>query len=121
MPLILFLVLATHLANIPTLQEILRELGALLFVTGVITVLWDLFGKRALLDETLAKVGLSTDIEAAGLSGIQPLFQSDELEWDSYFSTGKSLELFFISAHGWTSNQFERVERRRVRLRASLS
>jgi hypothetical protein len=108
---ILLLWFTTILDDFVTLQVLVRELGGLFVVSGVITVLWDLFVKRALLDETLAKVGLSQDIEASGLRSIHASFQSDALVWDSHFTNSKTLDLFFISAHGWRSNQFEKIKR----------
>lgn len=91
----------------PVRQALSREAGALLLVSGVITFLWDLLGKRALLDEVLAKAQLSRDIDEAGVSRITGTFQSDELDWASYFRNVTNLDIFVSYARSWRNTHLE--------------
>jgi hypothetical protein len=52
------------------LKAAIANLGGLLVATISIAVLWELFSKRALLDELLAKAGLAEDIRTLGLVGL---------------------------------------------------
>ena len=99
------------LQDYPVWQALSREAGALLLVSGVITLLWDLLGKRALLDEVLAKAQLSRDIDEAGVSRITDSFQSEKLDWASYFRAGNNLDLFVSYARSWRNTHLEELRR----------
>ncbi len=71
----------------------LRELGALLVVTGVLSVFWELRGRRALTDEVLAAAELSTDITNAGLKRIATHYL--DVEWDGLLKEANHVDLFF--------------------------
>jgi hypothetical protein len=91
----------------PVWQALVRESGALLFITGVITLLWDLYGKRALLDEVLAKAQLSKDIDVAGIDRVMDSFQSRNLDWTPYFDKASTLDIFFAYGHTWRNTHLE--------------
>lgn len=91
----------------PVWQALARESGALLFITGVITLLWDLYGKRALLDEVLAKAQLSKDIDVAGIDRVMDSFQSRNLDWTPYFDKASTLDIFFAYGHTWRNTHLE--------------
>jgi hypothetical protein len=95
----------------PIRQALAREAGALLLVSGVITILWDLLGKRALLDEVLAKAQLSRDIDEAGVSRITDSFQSEKLDWASYFRATNNLDIFVSYARSWRNTYLEELRR----------
>jgi hypothetical protein len=99
------------LQDYPVWQALSREAGALLLVSGVIALLWDLLGKRALLDEVLAKAQLSRDIDEAGVSRITGTFQSAKLDWSSYFRTVNNLDIFVSYARSWRNNHLEELKR----------
>ncbi len=48
----------------------ISNLGGLLVATISIAILWELFSKRAFLDELLEKTGFAEDIHSTGLLGI---------------------------------------------------
>lgn len=58
----------------------IREVGALLLVTGALSVFWDLRGRRALMGELLAVSDLSSDIANTGLKRIARRYL--DIEWD---------------------------------------
>lgn len=74
-------------------------------------MLWDLLGKRALLDEVLAKAQLSRDIDEAGVSRITDTFQGEKLDWASYFRTVNNLDIFVSYARSWRNTHLEQLRR----------
>jgi hypothetical protein len=77
----------------------LREAGALLFVTGVLGVFWDLLGRRALTSELLSAAELSSDITTAGLKRIATHYL--DVEWDKLLDGANHVDLFFSYARTW--------------------
>jgi hypothetical protein len=76
-----------------------REIGALLFVTGALSVFWDLRGRRALMGELLAAADLSSDIANAGLKRIARRYL--DVEWDQLLDGAAHVDLFFAYARTW--------------------
>jgi hypothetical protein len=101
-----------------------RELGSLLLVTLVLTLLWDILGKRSFADEILAKAGLSRDLNDAGIQVITESFQDPRINWDQLFSNACHLDIFVAYASTWRNshmNQLGRLLRRQdSRLRVIL-
>lgn len=81
-------------------QTVIQNLGGLMFVTATITFLWELFGKRAFLDEILAKAQISKEITFSGITKITNSFHHD-LDWRSYFRTVSKLDIFFAYGRTW--------------------
>jgi hypothetical protein len=77
----------------------LREVGALLVVTGVLSVFWELRGRRALTDEVLEAAELSSDIRNAGLKRIATHYL--DIEWDRFLDGANHVDLFFAYARTW--------------------
>jgi hypothetical protein len=81
------------------LDTTIREAGALLFVTGVLGVFWDLLGRRALTTELLTAAELSGDITTAGLKRIATHYL--DVEWDGLLEGANHVDLFFSYARTW--------------------
>jgi hypothetical protein len=81
------------------LQSVVRDLGAVFVGTVAVATLWELWGKRALLDEVLAKVQLAEQIRAAGLVGVTSDFYT--LDWGALLSTTRQLDIFFVRGRTW--------------------
>lgn len=77
----------------------LREVGALLVVTGALSVFWELRGRRALTNEVLSAAELSSDITTAGLKRIATHYL--DVEWDGLLSEANHVDLFFAYARTW--------------------
>lgn len=92
-------------------QTLLRELGALLLVTVIITILWDLVGKRAFLDEVCAKARVSAEIRLAGISSVTTSYNLSEIDWGSLFKNVKKLDLFFSYARTWRNTHLQELKR----------
>lgn len=122
--LVLVFVSVSLLINRPVWQAFARELGALLFVSAVITLLWDLLGKRALVDEVLAKVQLSQDIKSSGITRTTSNFRSGDLNWDTYFQNVSEIDIFLSYGRTWRSTHLEKLRQmarnKKVRMRVVL-
>jgi len=81
------------------LETTIEEVGALLVVSGVITVFWDLRGRRALTDEVLHAANLSSDVTSAGLRRVPTRYL--DVEWDRYLAEAVHVDLFFAYARTW--------------------
>lgn len=77
----------------------LREVGALLLVTGTLSVFWDLRGRRALMGELLSAADLSSDIVNAGLKRIARRYL--DVEWDQLLDEAVHVDLFFAYGRTW--------------------
>jgi hypothetical protein len=99
-----------------------RDAGALLFVTGVLGVFWDLLGRRALTRELLSAADLSSDITNAGLKRVARRYL--DVEWDKLLEGAAHVDLFFAYGRTWRSTHAtplrHLVERDGTRLRAIL-
>jgi len=83
-----------------TLQVVIEQLGALLFVTATITLFWQLMAKRAFLGEILIKTQVSRDIELAGLLKITQRFH-DDIDWRRYIEKSSKIDIFFAYGRTW--------------------
>jgi hypothetical protein len=87
------------------LDTLLREGGALAFVTGALSVFWDLRGRRLLAAEVLATAGLSKAIQDAGLIGVSSHYR--DVDWDRFFNQASRVDLFFSYASTWRANHLD--------------
>lgn len=104
-------------------QVVVQNMGGLLVITCTITLLWEYWLRRSFLDEVLAKVRMADEIKLAGIVRITDAWHRD-IDWESYFSTVKKLDIFFAYAHTWRSNydkQLKEIAKRKgVRIRIVL-
>lgn len=91
------------------LQSLCNNLGGLLLTTFLITVFWELLGKRLFLDEILHKAGISKQIENAGIADVHPSFQQFT-GWKSLFNSCSEVDIFFSYGHSWRSNHREELK-----------
>jgi hypothetical protein len=82
------------------MQAFLGQVGGLVLATGLLAVAWDLFGRRSLADEVLAKAGLSTDIVRAGIVRVTDQYLA-EVEWVSLFRNVTRLDIFVAYGATW--------------------
>jgi hypothetical protein len=95
--------------NYEVWQTVVQNVGSLLLVTVVITILWELWGKRAFLDEVLAKAQVSKEIAFAGITKITDSFHHD-IDWRSYFRTVNKLDIFFAYARTWRNTYTQELQ-----------
>lgn len=101
----------------------LREMGALLFVTSTLTLVWDLRGRRLLTEEVMASAGLASEIRQAGLLHVTDSYLAD-VEWSSLLKSAAEVDLFFSYASTWRNTHAtdlrSLVARKNTRLRVVL-
>jgi hypothetical protein len=73
-----------------------REVGALLLVTGALSVLWDLLGRRALTDNVISAANLAGNITTAGLQRVSTRYLDSDC--DALITTANQGDLFFSYA-----------------------
>jgi hypothetical protein len=81
------------------LDGTIREVGALLVASGVLSVFWELLGRRALTGELLDAAKLSADVTNAGLRRIASHYL--DVEWDDLLDGATHVDLFFAYARTW--------------------
>ncbi|MGH4011197.1 MAG: hypothetical protein ACRDTH_24070 [Pseudonocardiaceae bacterium] len=82
------------------LQAVLNNLGGAIFVAFALTVLWELFGKRAFAREILESVRLTADVESAGIARVGVDYLQDP-EWEDLFRDTQKLDIFFSYGRTW--------------------
>lgn len=85
------------------LKSVSSNLGALLIASVSIAILWELFSKRAFLDELLAKTGLAEEIKKIGLIGmaLSPVRGPD---FPKLIKSAERLDIFVCYANTWRAN-----------------
>jgi hypothetical protein len=100
----------------------LRGLASLFIVTGAVSILWDLRGRRALTNEVLSAAQLSSEVRVAGLCRVAPRYL--DVEWEQHMASAQHVDLFFAYARTWrathASELMRLVQRDGTRLRVVL-
>jgi len=84
----------------PVIQRVVEHAGALIFVTGLLHLLWELYGKRVFLDEVLAKAGVAQAARSVGIREAYDDFQRLS-DWPQLFSGVKELDILVSYARTW--------------------
>ncbi len=104
------------------IDSTIRELGALLFAAGILSVFWELLGRRALTKELLDAARLSADVQNAGLRRIAGHYL--DVEWDDLLEGANHVDLFFAYGRTWRTAHAtplrQLIERNGTRLRVIL-
>lgn len=87
-----------------------NELGKLLIVGTTVSLIWELINKRAFMNEFYAKAQLSEKIRRSGLSDIA--FASSDFSWHDLISKANQIDLFFVYARTWRSNNEVELRKR---------
>lgn len=93
----------------PAVQVLMRELGALLVVTGGLAVLWDLKGRRDFADEVLAKAQVGADVRSSGLRRLSMQWLED-VEWSNMVLRAREIEIFVAYGTSWRNVLWPRFE-----------
>ena len=80
-------------------KALLRELGSLLFVAVAVTLIWELAGKRAFLDEVLSRVHISQNLRQAGIE--ETFFRFTDIRWNELFAGVTDFEAFLSYGYTW--------------------
>lgn len=88
-------------------QVFLSQLGGTLVTMGGLGILWELRGRRDVIDEVLDQVELSSDVKAAGIRRVSMDWKA--IEWGTLFSAARSIELQVAYASTWRNNHWTQL------------
>lgn len=94
----------------PQLAAFAGQAGGTLLATGLLTIGWDLVGRRAFADEVLAKARVGADIDRAGIIRITDQYL-EAVEWDELFRDVKRLDIVVAYGSTWRNTHRGRLER----------
>lgn len=90
-------------------SSLLAQVGGVLVATSVLSLAWDILGRRALANEILAKAKLSTDLLESGVASVETDFYKGP-DWESLFSSSGRLDLFVSWGRTWRTNERSRIQ-----------
>jgi hypothetical protein len=93
-----------------SLQVLIQQFGSFLIVSVALSVLWEAVGKRALLDEVLAKAQISKELHFAKILQVSSSFHQN-IDWESLLSSVHKLDLLFAYARSWRNTHIEELRR----------
>jgi len=91
----------------PATGEMAKELGKVLFVTGGIALLWELWSKRSFAMEVLVVAHLSEQIKNAGLVDLPVNY--NRVDWGGLFATAKEIDVFFAYGSTWVKTNIDNL------------
>ncbi|MGQ2912103.1 MAG: hypothetical protein ACT6QJ_10035 [Aeromicrobium sp.] len=91
------------------LEASINQLAGLLVATGLITVLWELLGKRRFASELFGMASLSSDVVDAGLERITDQYLED-VAWADLFQGASHLDVVVAYARTWRNNHLSRLK-----------
>lgn len=97
-------------------------IGGALFASVALAGLWEFWQKEAFTDEVLYRGQGIQGLRTAGVLNFSPVFQKG-IDWERLFKKANHIELFFMHAQGWRSNNshfLEQFIKRGGRLRVAL-
>ncbi|MEU5962521.1 hypothetical protein ABZ777_15040 [Micromonospora parva] len=86
-----------------------EQLGGLMIVTGGISVLWELVGKRSFAREVLESTRTANELETAGLKRITNQFY-DEALWKYCFKGVEKLDIFVAYGGTWRRTYLSQLQ-----------
>jgi hypothetical protein len=90
------------------LQATLEQVAGLIVATGLLSIGWELLGKRRFAAEVLAKAKLSADVTESGLRRVTDQYLED-VEWGELFAGASHLDLVVAYARTWRNHHAQRL------------
>jgi hypothetical protein len=94
----------------PIRTTLTREFGAFCLVSFILGLWWDFIGRRSFADEILSKVGMSRDLELAGITTVAMDFRDSRIDWRSMFSTSTRLDIWMSYGSTWRNSHLSEIE-----------
>lgn len=111
------------------LATILTELSAFVIIAGIVAVFWELYARRAFMDEfnevlerILRRTELAQEIQAAGITKFTTDFMQG-IDWPGLFQHVRQIDIFVAYARTWlgsVTNQLEALRGQDVQIRVVL-
>lgn len=83
-----------------SLQQLVFGLGFFLLAPIAIGILWELFIRRAFVDEIINKLRIAEEVRLAGIVGYTDNFNSG-IDWGSYFKDANKIDILFTYGTTW--------------------
>lgn len=93
-----------------TWQAIVSNIGGLVLATALITVAWELAGKRSFAREVMAKANLSEDVKRAGIAKVTDQYL-DSVAWDELIDGSSKVDIVVAYASTWRNANRHRLLR----------
>lgn len=124
LPVVIAIALAVILAGVLILigaaQNVLRpysaikatldQIGGLLVATGLLSILWEAFGKAAFTKEVLGYARVAQDVSDAGIKRVTMNYLS-EVEWKDLFSSSRNLDIFVAYGRTWRHTHIDSLRK----------
>ncbi|WP_435202207.1 hypothetical protein [Janibacter sp. GS2] len=91
----------TWAPNLSSLKLVVEQVGALLVATGALAILWELRGKRDLVDEVLAKVGVADDVKETGI--FRASMDWRVVPWSELIANAREIDIHISYGSTWLS------------------
>jgi hypothetical protein len=85
-------------------QVLANQLGAILITTAGLTILWDLRGKKDILELVLEKVHVAADVKSSGLERVSMNWR--DVPWDELFASAREVEVFISYGSTWRKSHW---------------
>lgn len=102
-----------------TAKAVCEQIGGLLITTGGLALLWDLRGKREIIQEVLAKTGVGTDIATTGIKHASMDWRV--VPWTDLIKRSREIDVFiaygstWLSTHSTELTEFAKDRRNKLR------
>jgi hypothetical protein len=120
---LLYFSFSGYLKGVEVWQTVVENVGSFFLIAGLIAFLWELWVKRAFLDEILAKVQMADEVKQAGFVRVTDTFHRG-IDWEQLFRSVRKLDIFFAYGHTWRSTHSEELKavatRKDARIRVVL-
>ncbi len=91
------------------LQTTVNQLGGLLITIGGLAILWDLRGKRDMMEEVLEKTRIASDVSAAGIDLVTMKYL-DDVPWDDLFQNARRISVFISYGSSWRKVNWTKLQ-----------
>lgn len=85
------------------------NVGGVVLATSLITVGWDVAGKRSFAAEVMAVARLSADVERAGILNVTDQYLH-EVEWEPLFKDAMKVDIVVAYANTWRNTHLHRLK-----------
>jgi hypothetical protein len=89
-------------------QVLANQLGAILITTAGLTILWDLRGKRDVIELVLEKVQVAADVKNSGLERVSMSWL--DIPWNELFSSARDVEVFIVYGSSWRNSHWPKLQ-----------
>ena len=91
------------MGTLPSWKPVASNVGGLLIASVALSLIWELKGKRMLVDEIFHAAKVSTEVQTAKLVGVTTHFQ-EGVEWSDLLDGAKELDLLVTAGRTWRSS-----------------